>query len=142
MQQIFLRPNTAVVILSSRTIYASIIGAGTCSAGIKLFSAGGLPNAQEERTPGGATSISGEWRVSGLGSAYDVRASIVSTTGVGSDTGDVRGSWLNLGSDRTFTRAKSAALGITEQVLTVEIRDASTLAVLSTATITLQAERS
>lgn len=131
----------AVVALTSRTVYAAISGAGTVNAGVRFYAAGALPNAQEERTPGGITTIAGEWRISGVGSDYDIRASVVSVTGVGSNIGDIRGSWLNLGTDRLFTAQKSAALGIREEILTVEIRDATTLAVLVTATYTLQAER-
>jgi hypothetical protein len=77
------------------------------------------------------TTYSGEWLLVGSASDYEVRVTIVS----GTLTSGTTGSWLSCGSDRNWSITSS--VGKTT-VLTVEIRNAASLAVLDTATITLQ----
>lgn len=76
------------------------------------------------------------WRTgTGVSADYDVRATETSGT-VSSGT---VGSWLNLATDQTWTKTRNT-VGSSAVTLTVEIRDAATLAVLDTATVTLTAE--
>lgn len=67
---------------------------------------------------------------------YDIRVTVNSGT---TPAGSATGSWLNLASTRTWTL--TAAIGTTRTCdLTVEIRSATTLAVLATASVTLTSE--
>lgn len=80
-----------------------------------------------------ATTYEYNWLTNGVGSNYDVRATIVS----GTFTSGTAGSWLNLGTTRSWLRN---ALPGTIQIVTAdfEIRNATTLIVLATAQISLQ----
>ena len=78
------------------------------------------------------------WLLSGVASDYEVRATLSS----GTLSSGTTGTWQNLGTSRSWTVVDSAFdASVTEAVIVVEIRDATTLLVLDTATITLQAER-
>ena len=103
------------------------------SAGYSLTSTGDVV-----RVTSSGSTIVAQWVVptSAASAAYEVRASIVS----GSVSAGTTGSWLSLGSTQTWTRTQTT-IGSSTVVLTVEIRAASTGAVLSTATITLTAEK-
>jgi hypothetical protein len=72
---------------------------------------------------------------------YECRASVVSGSGATFTNG--MSTWVALSSDREVKLEWpfGAGTGYGERVLTVEIRNASTLSVLSTATITLQADK-
>lgn len=85
---------------------------------------------------GGGSFTQYTWQGGGAASDYDIFATLNSGTVTGSPTG----SWLNLGSGRswTCTRASNIA-GTTSAQITVQIRNATTLAVLATGTITLDA---
>lgn len=85
--------------------------------------------------PTSYTAISSEWLLSGAVGDYETRATKVSGT---TPTGTL-GSWVALSTDREWVLTQSAA-GSSSCVLTVEIRNATTLEVLDTATITLWAE--
>jgi hypothetical protein len=79
---------------------------------------------------------SGTWLGSGSASSYDCRATIVS----GTVTSGVVGTWQNLGTSRGWSKNDSTAGFTGESVtLTLEIRDASSLAVVATATLGLTA---
>jgi len=79
-------------------------------------------------------STSDEWAVSGItASDYEARATVVS----GSVSGGTTGSWLGLGTSRTWERNRTT-IGTSEVVLTIEIRDVATSTVRATASITLR----
>lgn len=81
----------------------------------------------------GSGIFSGEYNPSASGSLYDIRWTNVSGAPTG---GSATGTWLNLGSTRGWDISR-ATPGTSTCTGTVEIRDASTLTVLATATITL-----
>ena len=78
---------------------------------------------------GNVQGFSGNWiaPTSAAGSAYDIRMTV--NTG-STPTGSTTGIWLSLGTTRTWTISQSG-IGTTASNVTVEIRNASTLAVLS-----------
>jgi hypothetical protein len=76
------------------------------------------------------------WQGNGTASQYDIRATVTSGTVSGSATA----TWLNLASSVQWSCIRTENLtGTTTAVLTVEIRDASTLALVASGTVTLQA---
>ena len=78
------------------------------------------------------------WLLSGAASAYEARATLSS----GTLSSGTTGTWENLGTSRSWSVVDSVWDGSqAEAVIVVEIRDATTLMILDTATITLQAER-
>lgn len=85
-----------------------------------------------QRTSGslGTLQFSGEWLVSGSASSYDVRATLNSGSLTAGSA--ATGSWLNLGTSRVWFLDFDGNAG-----LTIEIRNATTLAVLDTANVTL-----
>lgn len=83
-------------------------------------------------------TTNGNWfapTTGGVGSGYEIRWTVVS----GTLTTGTTGTWQSLSSPITYGRNR-VALGFVTAVGTVEIRDASTLAVLATSTATLEAE--
>lgn len=84
-----------------------------------------------------ANNFAGEWKVSGAASQFEARATISSGT---VNSGSATGSWINLGSDVSWTKSY-AGTGSQSVVLVVEIRNAVTTAVLTTATVTLTVSR-
>lgn len=79
------------------------------------------------------TSYGGEWLVAGDGTNVEIQ---VSATGSGGSLTGTTGSWLSLSADRVWTLSTTAST-TGSRVLTVQLRNATTLAVLDTATITL-----
>lgn len=78
------------------------------------------------------------WLLSGAASDYEVRV----TLSLGTLSSGTTGTWQNLGTSRSWTVvAGNSYPEIAEAEIVVEIRDATTLMILDTATITLQAER-
>jgi len=67
----------------------------------------------------------------------DARLTVNSGT---APTGAATGIWLNLGTTRTWTLSVTAGGGIRATNCTLEIRDASTLGVLSTSTIDFEVQ--
>lgn len=68
---------------------------------------------------------------------YEARATVLS----GTLSSGTTGAWLNLATSRSWTLTKGGgSAGIVNASFTLEIRDATTLAVLATATIDLSAE--
>lgn len=124
----------AVVSLSNRTIDAVVGSPGTATAQYQLLSTGEAIGSVSP-SGSGAGSYLPEWGQGLAGAGYDARFTITSGT---LSTGTA-GTWLNLGTTRSWTRSRSA-LGISAVTGTMEIRDAGTLVVLATATITLTAE--
>ncbi len=84
----------------------------------------------------GSGNIPGEWLPSGTPANYDVRATLNSGSLDGSSS--ATGSWLNLGTGRAWLVQRLSA-GVQAANLTIEIRDAGTLAVVDTATVVLSA---
>lgn len=82
--------------------------------------------------------VSGEWLVAGSASAYEVRSTVTSGT---LTTDPSAGSWVSLGTTRLWELTR-ASVGVSTATFTVEIRNASTGAVLDSATIDLTAEES
>lgn len=76
------------------------------------------------------------WLAFGSASNYECRATLDS----GALTSGTTGSWLALSSSREWKVERGAA-GNSSATITVEIRNASTLVVIDSATITLEAER-
>ncbi len=78
---------------------------------------------------GNIQGFSGNWitPTSAAGSAYDIRMTV--NTG-STPTGSATGIWLSLGATRSWSITQSG-IGTTASNVTVEIRNASTLAVLS-----------
>jgi hypothetical protein len=88
------------------------------------------------------TQISGEWYdtpAAGVGSDYQIRATQVSSSGVASRVGPTLGVWHSLSSNRHWYISTTTS-GNKTWVLDIEIRDATTLAVLGSARYTLNAE--
>jgi hypothetical protein len=106
------------------------IDPASAAAGFELTS-GGIGQRVVNATP---TTLF-TWLRSGSAGDYECRMSNVSGT---VSTGTV-GSWLLLSSTRGWGVSKSG-VGIKTYVGTLEIRDASTLVVLASCTITLTAE--
>jgi len=78
------------------------------------------------------------WLLSGAASDYEVRVTLSS----GTLSSGTTGTWQNLGTSRSWTVVDSTFDAVfAEAEIVVEIRDATTLMILDTATITLQAER-
>jgi hypothetical protein len=103
---------------------------GTLTASFSVNSAGTYTSASDDSRPNGI------WLTgTGTGTNYEIRATVVS----GSPTGTT-GSWLALSSNRTWSVSVDGTSGLTETAeLTLEIRDASTLTVYTTSSLTLEA---
>lgn len=85
----------------------------------------------------GGTEQIGQWVTPASGfSNYEARATVDSGALTG---GSATGSWLSLGTTRAWTCGATAPAIATAQI-TVEIRDAGSLQVLTSAVITLTAE--
>ena len=84
-------------------------------------------------------SMAGTWLTAGNASQVDVRLTQVSLTG-GSMAGSALATWLNCGTSRTWSLTNTTNGTSTYTFTgTLEFRDATTLAVLDTATVTLSA---
>lgn len=90
-----------------------------------------------QRTSSTLTNV-GQWVSPGsAASLYEVRSTVTS----GSFSSDPSaGSWISLGSDRLWSRGAAASASQTVQA-TIEIRNASTLVVVSTSSLTLTCDR-
>lgn len=78
------------------------------------------------------------WLLSGASGDYDVRATVEG----GSVTGSSTGSWLSTSVTRGWSVVSTGCGGVNAATLTIEIRNASTLTVLDSAAVTLDAESS
>ena len=88
---------------------------------------------QEYEGLGGTYSTRGTWLLDGSASDYDCRLTVdLDLTPSGSATG----TWLNLGTTRAWTLSDTAPIGAARtSTCTIEIRDATTLDVLDSATV-------
>jgi hypothetical protein len=126
---------TYAVSLSNKTLNAYGSASGAYSGGSPAVATATL-------TPTGSFNFSDgtsqAWASSGVtASNFEVRFTVVSGTLESSSS--ATGVWLNLASGRGVVgvRVPSAGVGTSTQIVTVEIRDASTLTVLATATLTM-----
>lgn len=121
------------VAISNKSIFAFRVYPNTATAAYKLDSDG---SAYEKGTGGSYVAIGGEWKLSGSAGDYEARATKIS----GDTPTGTLGAWLSLVTDREWILTSSS--GFAQCSLTVEIRDATTQAVLDSATINLTAESS
>lgn len=123
-----------VVAITNRTI-ASVGLANPASVSYALTSAGAV---EQTINGGGGATVIENWITPQSGmSGYEGR---VTATGSGGTFTGTTGSWLSLGTTRTWALSSTSAGLFCDRELTVEIRDATTLAVLATAVVTLQVE--
>lgn len=107
--------------------------AATSTAGYRLNTSG-----IAEKLENAAYTTLETWLVMGSSGSYEARATLNS----GSLTSGTTGSWLALSSSREWTVTDSVFdLNPVEAEILVEIRNATTLAVIDSATVTLSAER-
>lgn len=119
--------------------YTNINPSPTNSSGfVKLDSDGSLYKNAAIGANGLPEAVDYVWRTgTGPSSAYEARATETSGT---VDSGTV-GSWVSLGSDQTWAKNRTSdAPGTNTCTITLEIRDAVTLVVYASASITLTAE--
>lgn len=84
---------------------------------------------------GNLSSVSGTWQTgTGTGSSYDVRVTLIT----GTFSSGTTGTWVSLSTTRSWSCVQSSP-GFKYTNATLEIRDASTLAVLATSDLTVQA---
>ena len=122
-----------VVAISNQTV-SDLGAANPAIAGYSLTNGGDI-----QTIVGVTSSPAGQWITPASGfSGYDARATV--TSGSGGSLSGTTGSWLNLSSSRTWELTSFTSGLLCDRVLTVEIRDATTLTVLTSATITLQVE--
>lgn len=108
-----------------------VVVSPTNAVAVYLLNADGT----ETSTPAG---ISNTWLLGGAASSAEVRATV---TAGATTAGDVTGAWLGLGVNRSWRCGLvNDAAGVASASLTIEVRNASTLAVLDTAPVDLYAE--
>lgn len=123
---------TPAASISNQTATTEKVDPTVATAGYRLLNTG---IAQKTNIAGTYINISGEWETGGAAeSNYDAFVTVTS----GSLSSGTSGSWLNLGTSRTWTRSRSG-VGTSTCIFTLQIRDTNTLTVLDTATITLEA---
>ena len=116
------------------TISESIVGNGA-TATYTLTNAGAITSA----TSLGGTVAQGSWinPPSAAGAAYEV---FVTNSGDALSSG-TESTWLALNTTQSWSVTKAGIIGTTQPILNVQIRRASDLVVLDTATITLSATK-
>lgn len=124
----------ARVAISDADVADSTTSPTNASATYRLTNAGVV----SKTTVADGTTALGNWiaPTSAAGANYEVRATELS----GSVTSGTIGSWEALDTTRTWTLTRTA-VGTANCTLTIEIRLASSGAVLDTATITLEANK-
>lgn len=91
-----------------------------------------LNNGQAQANSTSETDLQSPWVIPQSGMAgFDIRAT--KTGGPGTPTGSALATWLNLGTARSWAISTTSG-NASNVVLTIEIRDAVSLAVLATAT--------
>ena len=113
------------------TSVSNSVGVGTAVAGFRLNTSG----IAEELVRITYTTLE-TWLAFGTASNYECRATVV----FGTLTSGTSGAWLSLGSSQEWSITQ-VGVGTNTCELTIEIRNASTLVVLDSATITLEADR-
>lgn len=120
------------VTITNRTLTdGTASGGSTALVSYSLQSNGQLEVTEQDAT----TNVSGEWASptgAGVGNDFEVR---VTTTGDGLTSGPT-GSWISLGTTRTWTNTASGG-GSKSTTLTVQIRDSFSQTIQDTASVTL-----
>lgn len=106
---------------------AAVVAPGPASATYSLTNAG-------LETATGVSSNT--WLLAGSAADYDVFATLNS----GALTSGTTGSWLNLGTTRSWNVTRSGVVGISTANLTIQVRSATSLVVLATVTVDITAE--
>lgn len=125
------------VAISNRSVVGSTFEPNDASATYRLLNTG----VAQEIEQGVTTNIPSEWLLGGSASDFEVRATL--SSGTAPSGGDVLGSYLNLGTSRSWTQSLALASGVTGTrtcVLLVEIRPAGGGSVLDSASITITAQ--
>ena len=107
------------------------VGVGTARSGYRLNTSG----IAEERD-GASYSTLETWLSAGSSSGYECRATVT----FGTLTSGTTGTWLALSTSREWY-VEQGSVGTNTCEFTVEIRNATTLAVVDSAAITLEADR-
>jgi hypothetical protein len=114
---------SAVAALSDGSVITA--GFGTQSAGVRLANDGKIYTEQN-----GFFSLNGTWLISGTLANFEARCTVVSGVPIGPTA-----TWVALTSTRDWTVIDNTDDGVaTEATITLEIRNASSLAVLATGT--------
>jgi hypothetical protein len=122
-------------VIANRTVSASVF-AGTASAGYQLANTG-QTQTKNGNTSAAYANVGETWLVSGVVGNYDVRATLQSGS---APTGGTLNTWENLASSRSWN-LNMGAIGVVVCTLLIEIRNATTLAVVDSASIILESER-
>ena len=125
----------AIVQLTNQTLYDARAAQNSSASSIYSLNSDGTASVSYLNGPGGTLE---RWVTNDVASNYDCYATLNS----GTLTAGTLNSWGNLASTRTW--GVSASVGSTGTVdkianITIQIRNASTLTVLATATISLEA---
>lgn len=107
------------------------VGSGTATAGYRVNTSG-----IAEKRDGASYTTLETWLSFGSASSYEVRATVTS----GAVTSGTTGSWLALSSSQEWL-VQRGTVGISNAVLTIEIRNATSLVVVDSADVDLEAER-
>lgn len=107
------------------------VGVGTARSGYRLNASGIV----EERD-GASYSTLETWLPFGTASGYEARVTVT----LGTLTSGTTGSWVSLGSSQEWY-VEQGTVGTNTCDFTVEIRNATTLVVIDSAAITLEADR-
>ena len=130
-----MRTPPAVNMGGNKVANRSSVGPADAFAGFRLNSNGTMQ--ETEATTLDWAIDGGTWVGFGVGSDYEVRFTLNSGS---SPTGSVLNTWLSLGTTRPVSISETGIPGTTTSNLLAEIRDATTLAVLDSVTVTLVAE--
>lgn len=118
--------------VNDATYSASALSPADATISVTFNSSGQVTISQN----GGAPVNQYTWMNGGTAANYDIRATIVS----GTVTTGTTGSWLSLSGGQSWSKTRTSNLAGTDTVvLTIEIRDASTLSVLDSGTVQLDA---
>lgn len=130
------RSNTAAVAIDNRTVSNARPAPATCTAGYRLENDGDILASSAL----GTYIDVGDWVTpkSAAGAAYECRVTI--TSGTLTTGSSASGSWLSLGTTRTWF-VEQSTVGVKTCIFTLEIRRASDGVVLDSATIELTAEQ-
>lgn len=118
----------AKVTLGSDTIDAIAIHPAGATATLAIGN-----NGVATETPGGSYN----WLTGGIPSAYEINATF--TGGTTPTGGDSLGSWLNLGTSRSWSLTHSGVVSTTHSDLSLQIRPVGG-SVVASATVTLQVD--
>lgn len=124
----FLGASRQSIALTNETVEAEL-AAGTATAGYRINSGGTVDTLRN-----GAATGEGTWLLGGSAGDFEVFINVTS----GSLSSGTAGSWVNLGSTQTWTRARTGP-GVATCIFTVTIRDVATQTTQATATVTLTA---